>query len=326
VGPPTLHTEIMRLKNEGTLSAESLYNYYASITKDGYTANHFRIFSESAIYEPGNISTDDNLPRYIHDRPTTLTAYNKEFVMGATDIAIDSTIQLCICCGPKKDNVSSHVIAVGEPTSTCIGCNQIVCSICKPSRQHISTDCDLGDGIYCLPCLMENVLCGNLEDTDMKLIDEKRKELRDKHNVKDVDDLSAAAIHDIYDEIVRNNALVSHASEAKFPTERTSFMDNKDGASFKRRVDFDIRSGGSFLQSDNLTDNDLKGIILLMSSLTTFSHREDKSSLRNLPELIITFIRGCRDGDKVGDRIPERTSRACMITVNNSCSGGYLCA
>jgi hypothetical protein len=25
-----------------------------------------------------------------------------------------------------------------------------------------------------------------------------------------------------------------------------------------------------------------------------------------------SFIRGCRDGDKVGDRIPERTSRACM--------------
>ena len=225
---------------------------------------------------------------------------------------IDNTIQLCICCGPKKDNVSSHVIAVGEPASTCVVCNQIVCSICTPDRKYISTDCDLGHVTYCLLCLMENVLCGSLEDKDMKLIDEKRQELCDKHNVKDVDDLSAAEIHDMYDEIVCNNALVNHASQAEFPTESTSFMVNKDGVSFKRRVDFDIRSGGSFLQSDILTDNDLRGIILLMSSLTTFSRLEEKSSLCNLPEPIITFIHGSRDGDKVGDRIPERTSQACM--------------
>jgi len=146
----------------------------------------------------------------------------------------------------------------------------------------------------------------------MQLIEEKRVTLHDKHNVKDADDFRAVEVEEIYEEIASRSVLGSRQCYAKFPTECTSFMDNNDGSLFERKVDFDLITGGSFLMSKDLTDYDLRGFILLISDLTTFSNWEEKLSLRNLPGLIVKFIKGSRDGGEVGDRIPKRTSRACM--------------
>jgi hypothetical protein len=61
----------------------------------GLTENHYPIFSKSIVNEPENVSTDNEEPRFIHTMPTLLAAYNKKFIMGPTDIAIDDSIQRC---------------------------------------------------------------------------------------------------------------------------------------------------------------------------------------------------------------------------------------
>ena len=99
MGAPTLRTVIEKLEEHEGLSEESLCKFYAT-KAGGWTEGHLKLFSQSARYEPGNITTDDDVPRFIHDSPVTLGEYNKEFIMGETGIGIDNSIQRCMCCGP----------------------------------------------------------------------------------------------------------------------------------------------------------------------------------------------------------------------------------
>jgi len=150
LGPPMLLTVIQQLQTKGELTAESLYSHYATMN-GGLTATHYRIFSESILNEPANISTDNNEPHFIHTKPAVLSGYNKEFIMGATDIVIDDSIKRCWCCGPKRNKLSSHAIAQGEPTTMCIDCKDVVCTICTPKRKYITkyyADVGLQDGAY----------------------------------------------------------------------------------------------------------------------------------------------------------------------------------
>jgi hypothetical protein len=274
------------------VKADDFYDFYASYKTNQLPKQLYITFVYALMYEPATIVGQDDTV-YIHQPPTTLPVYLEEFACGNNSVVLDRSFPRLTCCSPAG---IPHVFSDGEPTTTCCGCQQVMCYLCVAETKNVEQYMTNEEGKYCLPCFKKELVCGGMETDNGRTNKSMREELYNKYNVVDAATLDKSQVDDLYDCLVTKQRLeVKGLDSIPYPLQSSNFM--SDSTSFVKRIDYDFRHGGQFVSAKELSDVDLVGVIAILSELVTFTDLLDtkkEGARRAVPGLLVRIAEGSR--------------------------------
>jgi hypothetical protein len=237
-GVPGVGPGIIQKQLDTSCTVSHLRGFYAKRTKKPEI--FFDALVASLLHEPGNTSDDSGPFKYCIAPPPSLPNYLKAFSMPGAPI--DLTLELETCCGPTGNE---HLFLKVEGETKCKECNTTICPLCIA---NLGAHVWVAEGDYCLQCFALSVVGASPDDAaEDGATQEKRKRLREEHNVSDAAELSMVEVEELFEALVIQKELERGDADCiQYPLYATNALNDN------RCIRFDFIDGAQFLQSDKL--------------------------------------------------------------------------
>lgn len=265
-------------------------------------------FVDSLMYEPAQANEDDDALEYIHGPPTELPKYLESFASGQITVKDGPALLTCHGYGSGE-----HIFLAEEGKGACSDCDNTYCRLCtvdvnkrENNRRKKNKEDLLPVKLRCLHCIGGSVDEAATVTTQIS----EMKEALLAAGIHAISKATDGEIMDMHDAIVDKKEIDAHSDlidQIQFP-ELSNFA-MTDGT-LSPIIRFDMCNGAAFLLSEDLSMDQVIGVIDLFASLVVYSDA-DAPGLKPyedaLPQTLLKFCNGSRVDD--GQRLAFRAIR-----------------